>query len=714
MKKNLLVFIYVLTFQLMATHLKAQTLFLDSALKKIYKIENDSIKKEQLLVYGEKQIHGNSKTDSRFYTELENKYKANGDDRFLGKIYSRFGFAYISIGDYSKAFPLEMKALNIFEKIKDPTKLIRACQDLMWIQLQLKDFESAKQYLEKGLALAKKEGLKAKEAELYNFYGIFYDSQKDFTKAINNYRQALVLNTQIGSKYNEISTRVNLGISLRRDKRFNESLLELQKAEELSVELKQAYYNQAIEQNLAELTFEMKNYPLAERYILKALAYQKSNEFVLKRGLFENLVKIYKQKEDYKKSSQYADSIILLNERVFERDRISNVRDLQAKYDVTLKEKRNAEQQILNLSQSKEIDKYKRIVFLNDQHKKLDDLSLSYQKNQIKIEKNYRNKIMLRNKLLAKKDSTIVAKKLLNAKLNVNNTKNLLMVIFSLFVIFIIFFISIYTSYKKNQHLNSIIISQKNELERINTDKDKIFSIVGHDLRSPFNTLKSFTYLIDNKIVTEKNIKTYNKELKSILSRTTTLLDNILNWSNSQMHGYNPKIKCHSLYEILSYEIDNLRDEYSKKCLVINNQVPENIYINSDANMLGVIFRNLISNAIKFSYPDGRITFSSDRNSHSVILHIKDEGVPINQEIINQFNSYKIELSSQSTMGTNNESGTGLGLFLIKNFVQILNAEVKISKDESKKGTKFSLKLPLNEENQELISGNNFTVDRVH
>jgi tetratricopeptide (TPR) repeat protein len=162
----------------------------------------------------------------------------------------------------------------------------------MWIQLQLKDYDAAKKYLNIALTLAINRNIKSKEAEVYNFFGILYDSQKQFKEAISSYRKALVLNKNYGNKYNEISTLTNLGISLRRSKLYSESLIELEKVNLLSKEINNPYYKQASVQNLAELTFEMKNFDLAEKYILEALAFQKSNEFVLKRGLFENLSKM--------------------------------------------------------------------------------------------------------------------------------------------------------------------------------------------------------------------------------------------------------------------------------------------------------------------------------------------------------------------------------------------------------------------------------------
>jgi signal transduction histidine kinase len=673
----------------------AEVLFVDTTYNSINKITIDSLRKEKLIAYVENQIVNKTANASVLITETENEALKKNDLVFLGQMYSRFGFSYISTGDYSNAFPIYLKAVKIYDQVDDPLRKIRVYQDMMWIQLQLKDYDAAKKYLNIALTLAINRNIKSKEAEIYNFFGILYDSQKQYKEAISSYRKALVLNKNYGNKYNEISTLTNLGISLRRSKQYSESLIELEKVNLLSKEINNPYYKQASVQNLAELTFEMKNFDLAEKYILEALAYQKSNEFVLKRGLFENLSKIYKQKRDFEKALKYADSLIVLNSKVFDQNKVAELRNLQAKYDLSLKEKQNEQQQITNLKQSNDIERYKNMIELAAKQQKLDELNLSFQKKQTLIASRYQTSIIQRNKLLAKKDSALASRKLYTESLKLKSIKNGQMVLLGIICVFFIFMVIQYHSYQKNKKLNQINIEQKNELEEINADKDKIFSIIGHDLRSPFNTLRSFTHLIDDEYVSEENINEYSKELKKVLSRTTILLDNLLYWSNSQMQGYKAQIENLAVDKLIDTEINNLASEATAKNIKVVNNVSADLMIPSDANMLGVIFRNFLSNAIKFSNCNGLIEFNVKLLENQLLVKISDHGVGMSQDLIRQFNAQKIEFASESNFGTNSEKGTGLGLFLIKNFVKLLNADVNVNSPKDNQGTTFNLLLPL-------------------
>ena len=476
---------------------------------------------------------------------------------------------------------------------------------------------------------------------------------------------------------------------------YNESLIELEKANILSKELNNPYYKQASVQNLAELTFEMKQFDLAEKYIFEALSYQKSNEFVLKRGLFENLIKIYKQKGDFEKALQFADSLLVLNNKVFDQNKVAELRSLQAKFNSSLKDKQNELQKIANLKQASDIERYKNMIELAEKQQRIDELKLKFQQQKAVNTSNYQVNIIQRNNLLAKKDADIAARKLNEESLKVKNIRKGQIIYIVVISVIFVFMVIQFFSYRKNKDLNLIIVKQKNELELINADKDKIFSIIGHDLRSPFNTLKSFTHLIEDKFVNEENIKKYGQELKKVLSRTTILLDNLLYWSNSQMQGNKAKIEEVLLLDVIQTEINNLTLEASNKSLNVLCNVPSDLKVSTDFNMLSVIFRNLLSNAIKFSNQDGSIFFDAEVLNHQAIIKITDQGVGISEKLIEQFNAEKIEFASESNFGTNNEKGTGLGLFLIKNFGKIINAKVKVNKAKEETGTIFTLTLPL-------------------
>jgi signal transduction histidine kinase len=675
-------------------HLHAQYQKTESILIQINKIVNDSIKKERLLAYGEKLIINKSPNAQKFQQNLESFYTQKSDYEYLGRLYSRFGFANISIVDLGKALPFYLKAIEIYpNKVNNPIIEVKIYQDLMWINLRLKKFETAEKYLSKALSTANQHQIKYKQAEVYNFFGILYDSQSQFTKAIANYKKALALIGGESNIYNQISTLTNLGIALRRSKNYEESLKNLLVADTLSKKVNHVYYLQASAQNLAELTYEMKNYDLAERYILEALKHKKSEELVLKRGLFENLREIYVQKEDYKLALSYGDSLIKINARVFNVNKIKDLRDLEARYEMSLKNKINSEQRFLNLKQATEIENYKGIVEYKNQQQRIANLNFKLEKEKALTNKILQEKLLLKNNLLSEKDKTIAADMLAQEQFKFSSIKKLNNFLLAFLIAFITMFFSLLYLLSKNKKLNTIITRQKNELFKINTDKDKIFSIIGHDLRAPFNTLKSFTYLLEEDHINQENLKIYSKQLRGVISKTSILLDNVLNWSHSQINGYSPKLMDHSIKEIVDLEIDNLIEEAANKNIEVINHINEDYIIYTDYNMLTIIIRNLLSNALKFTREDGKIIFDAYLDNNKIILSVEDNGIGISDKIKIQFNDNQNQLSFDSSKGTLNETGTGLGLFLVKNFASLLKMKIWVNRIEPDEGTVFKLEL---------------------
>jgi len=245
------------------------------------------------------------------------------------------------------------------------------------------------------------------------------------------------------------------------------------------------------------------------------------------------------------------------------------------------------------------------------------------------------------------------------------------------------------------------IQKQYEQLKELNATKDKFFSIIAHDLIGPFNTMLGFSDLLVNKF--EKFDVQKQKKFISFISEniqnTFKLLENLLLWSRSQRDiiKFNPK---EINFYLLSNEVVDLLNQTAKnKSITIKNEIPKNIIVKADKNMLATIIRNLISNAIKFTPKGGIIEIGVETRrgvslQHGVSLHeiyVKDTGIGINKE--NQAKLFKIE-DNISTKGTNNEAGTGLGLILCKEFVGKHGGKIWVESKEGK-GSKFIFTLPV-------------------
>jgi PAS domain S-box-containing protein len=231
-----------------------------------------------------------------------------------------------------------------------------------------------------------------------------------------------------------------------------------------------------------------------------------------------------------------------------------------------------------------------------------------------------------------------------------------------------------------------------NKLQQLNSTKDKFFSIIAHDLRSPLGTFKQMTEMLHDSYgsFSEEELIEFLDIMKNSSKNIFELLENLLEWSRSQRRT----IKYEPLDINLFFHSDNilhlLKPVSDNKKIKIINAIKRSIFIKADHNLLNTILRNLIMNAIKFTYQDGEIIINSEQNNNEIIISVKDSGVGMTKEQIEKL--FRID-SSISTQGTNLEKGTGLGLILCKEFVELHGGKIWVE-SEIGKGSTFYFTMP--------------------
>ena len=228
-------------------------------------------------------------------------------------------------------------------------------------------------------------------------------------------------------------------------------------------------------------------------------------------------------------------------------------------------------------------------------------------------------------------------------------------------------------------------------LKGLNTTKDKLFSIIAHDLRTPFDNIIGLTELILENAIDFEESEKYIKILNSSAKNTLILLDNLLNWAKSQTGqlNYIPKkiFISNVILEIIA--LNRLHAETKKISIVYSSSTEIEVY--ADENMLRTVLRNLISNAIKFTNIGGKIHIYATLKQEHVEISIADNGIGINKEKSKML--FEI-ISNTTTVGTANENGSGLGLVLCKEFVNKNGGEIWVESEEGK-GSDFKFTLPL-------------------
>jgi two-component system, sensor histidine kinase and response regulator len=238
-----------------------------------------------------------------------------------------------------------------------------------------------------------------------------------------------------------------------------------------------------------------------------------------------------------------------------------------------------------------------------------------------------------------------------------------------------------------------LLKERENQLRELNATKDKLFSIIAHDLRSPFNAMLGFSDLLIKNVKnfeidkTEKYLQIINTSAKNTLS----LLDNLLAWANSQTGKNIFKPEKTNLSAIIN-EILKVSNSIAKiKSISLNYIQTDDFEVYADVNMLKTILRNLISNAIKYTNSNGVIAISAIQKQNNIEISVSDNGVGMSEEIRNKL--FEID-ANITTPGTADEKGSGLGLILCKEFIEKHGGEIWVQ-SELGKGSAFTFSLPL-------------------
>ena len=263
------------------------------------------------------------------------------------------------------------------------------------------------------------------------------------------------------------------------------------------------------------------------------------------------------------------------------------------------------------------------------------------------------------------------------------------LVIFSSIIALIIIAALLFIQFR----LNKTIANQKNELISLNQNKDRFFSIIAHDLRSPFNSILGMLDLLsekDNKMSKaeiEKHILTLEKTANS----TFNLLQNLLNWARSQMDNLQLNIEKLSISEIIHEQSRILSAQASEKNINLEIDEIGDSSVTADRDMLSFVVRNIISNSLKFTHSGNRIMVRTREEAKFLCIEIEDQGIGMPPQLIPLLFEIGVE---KSRAGTNGEKGSGLGLPLCKIFTEKMSGEFKITSILAQ-GTRVEIYIPL-------------------
>ena len=237
------------------------------------------------------------------------------------------------------------------------------------------------------------------------------------------------------------------------------------------------------------------------------------------------------------------------------------------------------------------------------------------------------------------------------------------------------------------------LASSRKRIIEMNKTRDKLYSIIAHDIRSPLNSITQTV-----RAIAEGNLGTDTPEFKEIIefldkitTETTTMVDNLLTYTRAQGHSIEVIRKSTNLYPVLIDCINLLEDTASGKNITISHNVPEEILAYFDEISIHAVLRNILFNAIKFTPENGRIEMTAQYEGDFSVISIKDTGIGMHEEL-----QKKIYINNEpfTSPGTNNERGSGLGSFIIKDFIKMNNGKMEVDSSPGQ-GTEVRVLLPL-------------------
>lgn len=230
----------------------------------------------------------------------------------------------------------------------------------------------------------------------------------------------------------------------------------------------------------------------------------------------------------------------------------------------------------------------------------------------------------------------------------------------------------------------------ENKLQEMNKTKDKLFSIIAHDLRSPLNTLSSMLIAAGEGLLTEKEIKLFLANLSKDVANTSRLVDNLLYWAKGQIQKETLNPESFDIQEIIEGNITLFSRKATEKSIHLTSEMEHFLPVWADKNMIDLVLRNLISNALKFTPIHGQVMVILMEKGNFAQICVKDTGMGISADNVGRLFSKEMF----TTLGTQKEKGTGLGLMLCKEFIEKNGGQIWVQSTEGE-GSIFEFTVPL-------------------
>lgn len=560
---------------------------------------------------------------SVIFSQLE-----NSRDKLAISI-SNIGNTYYTLGRFDKALDYLSQALKISEDMSDSLGMAPSYNNIGNIYLSLNEFNSAIQYYFKAEKIHKKYDDKRKLSTVYNNIGEAYLGLGKIDEAVKYNQLSLEIAKKNMDNEGVVSSLINISDIYIKNEDYDKAHVKLNEAVRLSSSSNDKFLHARVLKGFGALKIHQREYDKAVASYSEALSLvEESGSDLLIQEIYAGLSEAWHAKGNYQRAYEFLKKHQNLADSLYTRESMNRLNMIRVSFELEQTERDN---------------------------------QLLKQQN-------------IYSKLALSRQQTI---------------RNLLIIIIAIVIVSLAFLFLMYHSKKKKNELlaerNKQISNQKEELDKLyleqfklNETKTKFFSIVAHDLKSPFQSLLGFSELLTmeyDQFTDEQRLDAITNMYK-VTSDTFKLIENLLEWGRIQTGNANVVLKYINVKDLVDSIVPIFEIPLKNKDLKLSIDLAPLQMAHADPNMMGAILRNLLSNAIKFSNPGGTISIKGTTNNEASRLSVSDTGVGISPKIIEKLFTFDPKIRR---VGTKGETGTGMGLGLCMEFMQLNHGMIKVA-----------------------------------
>jgi signal transduction histidine kinase/tetratricopeptide (TPR) repeat protein len=603
-------------------------------------------------------LHGDFTTATQQYNNALTIYRQIRHQYGIGECYMELGYIQDYLGHYDKALSFYHKALDVTVKARDEAEEAE-CYNLMGITYDNKgDFGKALDYYFKSLFIDIKRGDKLSAASKYSNIGLIMQRFELFQKALNYYNRALIVWQKHNDQLGISSVYQNIGETYLAQGKHEVALPFLRKAQAMFNRQNDADGISLIYYDLGLYNYHNNRPDSAIYYLNRSVNVSaKNNMLINKAHAYVGLAMVYNAMKQYKQAYQNA---------ILAQSAAKTLKSLTVNTDATFE----ASKALAGLR------RFEEAYHEQEQYAAL--------KSSIKHNESIQ-KIMLYNVEIdfANKQRNLSRQRHLQDKSyqqKIASQRNQNIIYAAIILILAMVSLGYYVAKSKLERVNSLLaeknraitLHQENlnaqaaKLNELNILKDRLIGVLAHDLRAPISTLRGLFNLMTDASISTEDFIAMTPKVFGTLEHTSDFLDTLLFWINSQVANTQNTTTNFSIDGLVARELKYLEEKLQQKNITVSLDVAADLIAFADPNSVRIVIHNFLTNAIKFSNRNGRIEILAQLKNNEVIFCLKDHGIGMTADYLGTL--FKSQVISSA--GTENESGTGMGLLFCKDLIE--------------------------------------------